>query len=58
MVLGDGCEEIDVNKLERTWSEQYDPTLFAMDGNATSRCRIINLLIINESHGCDRNVVQ
>ena len=24
------CEKIDVNKLEGTWSEQYDPTVFAM----------------------------
>ena len=23
-----GCEKIDVNKLEGTWSEQYDPTVF------------------------------
>ncbi len=22
-----GCEKIDVNKLEGTWSEQYDPTV-------------------------------
>ena len=28
-----GCEKIDVNKLEGTWSEQYDPTVFAMDGS-------------------------
>jgi len=27
------CEKIDVNKLEGTWSEQYDPTVFAMDGS-------------------------
>ena len=26
-----GCEKIDVNKLEGTWSEQYDPNVFAMD---------------------------
>ena len=30
-----GCEKIDVNKLEGTWSEQYDPTVFAMDGSVT-----------------------
>ena len=29
------CEKIDVNKLEGTWSEQYDPTVFAMDGSVT-----------------------
>ena len=28
-----GCEKIDVNKLEGTWSEQYDPTVFTMDGS-------------------------
>ena len=28
-----GCEKIDLNKLEGTWSEQYDPTVFAMDGS-------------------------
>ena len=28
-----GCEKIDVNKLEGTWTEQYDPALFAMDGS-------------------------
>ena len=27
-----GCRKIDVSKLEGTWSEQYDPTVFAMDG--------------------------
>ena len=27
-----GCEKIDVNKLEGTWSEQYDPSVYAMDG--------------------------
>ena len=26
------CVKIDINKLEGTWSEQYDPTVFAMDG--------------------------
>ena len=26
------CEKIDVNNLEGTWTEQYDPMLFAMDG--------------------------
>ncbi len=30
-----GCEKIDVNKLEGTWSEEYDPTVFAMDGSVT-----------------------
>ena len=30
-----GCEMIDVNKLEGTWTEQYDPTVFAMDGSVT-----------------------
>ena len=30
-----GCEKIDVDKLEGTWSEQYDPTVFAMDGSVT-----------------------
>ena len=29
------CEKIDVNKLEGTWTEQYDPTVFAMDGSVT-----------------------
>ncbi|MBO7618697.1 MAG: hypothetical protein J6T22_16040 [Bacteroidales bacterium] len=28
-----GCKKIDLNKLEGTWSEQYDPTVFAMDGS-------------------------
>ena len=28
-----GCEKIDVNKLEGTWIEQYDPAVFAMDGS-------------------------
>ena len=23
-----GCKKIDVNKLEGTWSEQYDPMVF------------------------------
>jgi len=27
------CEKFDMNKLEGTWSEQYDPFLFAMDGS-------------------------
>ena len=36
LVAGLGsCEKIDVNKLEGTWSEQYDPTVFAMDGSVT-----------------------
>ena len=30
-----GCEKIDVNKLEGTWSEQSDSTVFAMDGSVT-----------------------
>lgn len=30
-----GCEKIDLNKLEGTWSEQYDPNVFAMDGSVT-----------------------
>ena len=30
-----GCNKIDVNKLEGTWTEQYDPTVFAMDGSVT-----------------------
>ena len=30
-----GGEKIDVNKLEGTWTEQYDPTVFAMDGSVT-----------------------
>ena len=30
-----GCEKFDVNKLEGTWYEQYDPTVFAMDGSVT-----------------------
>ena len=28
-----GCNKIDVNKLEGTWSEQYDSAVFAMDGS-------------------------
>ncbi|MBQ6073217.1 MAG: hypothetical protein IJK90_04815 [Bacteroidales bacterium] len=28
-----GCEKIDVDKLEGTWIEQYDPAVFAMDGS-------------------------
>ena len=28
-----GCEKIDMNRLEGTWSEQYDPMVFAMDGS-------------------------
>ena len=28
-----GCEKLDMSKLEGTWSEQYDPTVFAMDGS-------------------------
>ena len=24
-----GCEKIDVNKLEGTWTEQYDPAVLA-----------------------------
>ncbi len=26
-----GCEKIDVNKLEGTWTEQYDPTVSMSD---------------------------
>ena len=34
LVAGLGsCVKIDVGKLEGTWSEQYDPTVFAMDGS-------------------------
>ena len=28
-----GCEKLDMDQLEGTWSEQYDPTIFAMDGS-------------------------
>ena len=35
MLAGLGsCEKINLNKLEGTWSEQYDPTVFAIDGSA------------------------
>ena len=34
-----GCEKIDVNKLEGTWSEQYDPTVFGALLPSTLRCR-------------------
>ena len=27
------CEKINLNRLEGTWAEQYDPTVFAMDGS-------------------------
>ena len=27
------CEKINLNSLEGTWAEQYDPTVFAMDGS-------------------------
>ena len=30
-----GCERFDTNRLEGTWCEQYDPTVFAMDGSVT-----------------------
>lgn len=30
-----GCEKIDLDRLEGTWSEQYDPTVFEMDGLKT-----------------------
>ena len=30
-----GCERLDLNLLEGTWNEQYDPTVFAMDGSTT-----------------------
>ena len=29
------CETINMNGLEGTWAEQYDPTVFAMDGSVT-----------------------
>ena len=29
------CEKIDMNKLEGTWYEQYDPAFFSMDGSVT-----------------------
>ena len=29
------CEKIDMNRLEGVWTEQYDPTVFAMDGSVT-----------------------
>lgn len=28
-----GCEKPDMSKLEGTWSEQYDPSVFAMNGS-------------------------
>ena len=28
-----GCEKLDMSKLEGTWAEQYDSTVFAMDGS-------------------------
>lgn len=28
-----GCEKPDMSKLEGTWSEQYAPSVFAMDGS-------------------------
>ena len=28
-----GCKKIDMDRLEGTWAEQYDPTVFAMDGS-------------------------
>ena len=27
------CEKINLNRLEGTWAEQYDPAVFAMDGS-------------------------
>ena len=30
-----GCEKIDLNKLEGTWSEEYDSSDFVMDGSVT-----------------------
>ena len=27
------CEKVNVNKLKGTWSERYDPSVFAMDGS-------------------------
>ncbi len=29
------CEKIDMDILEGTWTEQYDPAVFAMDGSVT-----------------------
>jgi hypothetical protein len=29
------CMKLDINKLEGTWTEQYDPAVFAMDGSVT-----------------------
>lgn len=28
-----GCEKMDLDRLEGTWAEQYDPSVFAMDGS-------------------------
>jgi hypothetical protein len=30
-----GCEKIDQDNLEGTWTESYDPSVFAMDGTVT-----------------------
>lgn len=31
-----GCEKPDMSKLEGTWSEQYYPSVFAMNGSVSS----------------------
>ena len=43
-----GCEKIDVNKLEGTWTEQYDPTVFAMDGSVEYTCGHYAIDLINK----------
>ena len=47
-----GCEKIDVNKLEGTWTEQYDPTVFAMDGSVEYTCYQLHVYdaLSGESH--------
>ena len=30
-----GCEKINLEKLEGSWSEKYDPEFFAMDGSVS-----------------------
>ena len=55
-----GCEKIDLNRLEGTWTEQYDPFVFAMDGsvtytfdgNGTYRLEVYDVFS-NESHDRD-----
>ena len=44
-----GCEKIDVNKLEGTWSEQYDPTEYTFDGNNGYQLHVYDALS-GESH--------